>query len=222
MEQHSIEWYKARLGKITGSMVYVLMGTPRKKDEQFTDTAKSYLYQLAAERNISDLYLHQRFDEWLQRNNHETSAMRYGTETEQMARDCYNMQLPDGMTVKETGFAKHSTLPNYGSSPDGVVYNIDKDLVGVLEIKCPNPNTWMMYRDGFRHGKTLKEVESKYYWQCQSHMLCTGTDWCDFVFFDKMQKDGLQIVRIDRNESDITDMSSRITAADEYINHIIK
>jgi hypothetical protein len=86
MEQHTQEWYKARLGKITGSMVYVLMSTPRKKGETFTDTAKNYLYQLAAERNLNDAFKDTYFDEYLERVNVETRAMRYGTDTEELAR----------------------------------------------------------------------------------------------------------------------------------------
>ena len=217
MEQHSIEWYRARLGKITGSMVYVLMGTPRKKDETFTDTAKNYLYERAAERMLNDLYAGERFDEWLNRTNVETFAMRYGTETEELARQNYDLFVEEGLTVKECGFYHHPTMGGfYGDSPDGLVWS-KTDLVGCIEIKCPNPNTWMKYRDGFRRGLTLKEVEEKYYWQCQSHMMCTGTDWCDFVYFDKMLRDGLQVQRVERNDEDIEAMEGRIKLAEDYI-----
>lgn len=51
--QHTLEWYRKRLGKITGSRVGDLMKTSRKKDEMFGDTAKSYIYQLAAERDMN-------------------------------------------------------------------------------------------------------------------------------------------------------------------------
>ena len=77
MEQRTPEWYKARLGHITSSMVYVLMSVPRKKDETFTDTAKTYLYGLAAKRQMSPVYLNDHFDEWLERTETTTRAMRY-------------------------------------------------------------------------------------------------------------------------------------------------
>ena len=219
MQQRTDEWYKARLGKITGSMVYVLMGTPRKKDEIFTDTAKNYLYQLAAERNINETYLTTKFDEWLQRTNVETFAMRYGTETEELARANYEMNLPEGFSVRECGFNEHPVLPNYGDSPDGLVYDGDT-LVRVLEIKCPNPNTWVKYLDGFAHGKSLKEVEEKYYWQCVSHMVCAGVKFCDFVYYDKMMQDGMRCVPIELDTADADLLIERVQQADNFINEI--
>lgn len=221
MEQRSIEWYKARLGKITGSQVWCLMKQPRSKTETFTDTAKTYLYELAAERRINDTYLNQSFDEWLSRTNVETYAMRYGTETEELARQCYEMHLPAELTVKETGFCIMPTLENYGDSPDGVVYNRNSESVGVLEIKCPNPATFMKYRHQLQSGISLKEVEEKYYWQCLSHMMCAGAVWCDFVIFDKMLQDGYYCQRIEYCESDILDMRVRIKDANEFIKSII-
>lgn len=221
MEQKSIEWYKARLGKITGSMVYTLMGTPRKKDEVFTDTAKGYLYQVAAERNLNEYYKGEHFDEWLQRTNIETFAMRYGTELEESARECYDAQLSPWLKVEECGFNQHPALKNYGDSPDGHVWE-ENTLVGCIEIKCPNPATWMKYRDLFRQGKTLKEVEEKYWWQCQSHLLCSGADWCDFVYYDKMQVDGLQVVRIMPDNDDMAKIEERVSMADNYIENLLK
>ncbi len=47
--QHSLEWYRKRLGKVTGSRVGDLMKPGKKKEDLFGDTAKSYIYQLAAE-----------------------------------------------------------------------------------------------------------------------------------------------------------------------------
>lgn len=221
MEQHTQEWYKARLGKITGSMVYVLMGTPRKKGETFTDTAKNYLYQLAAERNLNDAFKDTYFDEYLERVNVETRAMRYGTDTEALARQAYDMRLSPDLTVEECGFFQHPTLPNYGDSPDGLVWTKARTLTGCIEVKCPNPNTWMRYLDLFKQGFPLKEVEEKYYWQCQSHILCTGADWCDFIFYDKMQRNPLQVQRIGPCDDDLALMIERITLAEEFIGNIV-
>lgn len=216
MEQHSIEWYKARLGKITGSMVYTLMGKGRKKDEEWSETAKGYMYQLAAERNINPIYLDKKFDEWLSRTNVETWAMRYGTENESGARDCYNMNLPEGMICEECGFMQHPELPNYGDSPDGLVYE-GLRLIGCVEIKCPNPATWMRYKAEFKAGKTLKEVEEKYWWQVQSHLMCSGAEWCDFIYYDKMMNSGMQSVRIEPDAEDQAKMRERIEKANEFV-----
>lgn len=226
LEQRTPEWYKARLGHITGSMVYNVMLQPTKKamneGEIFSETAKGYLYKVAAERNIRQSYLDDdfKFAEYLERTNIETREMRYGTETEELAREMYRKKTKYELT--EVGFITHPNIPNYGDSPDGVV--LDKVLfkpIGCLEIKCPKPETWMKYLAQFKAGKTLKDIEDKYYWQCQSHMMCLGVEWCDFVYFDKMMKDGLQIVRIERNEEDIELMKERIRLANEYIDKMI-
>lgn len=222
MEQKSEEWYRARLGHITGSMVYCIMGTPRKKDEVFSETAKAYLYQLAAERNIAPIFKEEHFAEWLKRTNVETFAMRYGSETESLAREVYYINVPDDMDVKECGFFKHPTIDMYGDSPDGIVYDVATRIpIGCIEIKCPNPNTWMKYRDLFLQGKTLKDVEEKYYWQCQSHMMCTETTWCDFIYFDKMMKDPLCVECIERNDEDVALMEERIMLANEFIENML-
>ena len=224
--QRTPEWYKARLGHITSSMVYNVMLKPTakaaKEGEVFSETAKSYLYKVAAERNISEPYLNGQFDEWLDRTNIETRAMRYGTETEDMARNIYELQLDGDLSVVQAGFIQHNEIPNYGDSPDGVVVDGESNPVGCIEIKCPNSDTWMKYKALFAQGKTLKEIEEKYYWQCQSHMLCCGVQWCDFIFFDKMMNNSLQVVRIQRDEEDIEALQERIIMANEFIDNILK
>lgn len=46
--QHTIEWYRKRLGCITGSECGVLMKSGR--NDRFSDAAKTYIYQIAGER----------------------------------------------------------------------------------------------------------------------------------------------------------------------------
>ena len=46
--QHTLGWFRARCGHITGSNVGLLMKSGRT--ETFSETGKSYLYQVAAER----------------------------------------------------------------------------------------------------------------------------------------------------------------------------
>ena len=227
LEQRSPEWYKARLGHITSSMVYNVMLQPTKKamaeGEVFSDTAKSYLYKLAAERNLRQSYLDDDYNflEYLERTNIETREMRYGTECEEIARQVYVKKTK--YELAEAGFIQCETIPNYGDSPDGVV--VDKETfkpIGVIEIKCPKPETFIKYKTLFSQGKSLLDIEDKYYWQCQSHIYCNGVEWCDFVYFDKMQKNGLQVVRIERNQADIDAMLERIALANQFIENILK
>ena len=225
--QRTTEWYKARLGHITSSMVYNVMLQPTKKaqaeGEVFSETAKTYLYKVAAERNISEPYLEDQFDEWLDRTNIETRAMRYGTETEDLARSVYEFErLEDGLSLIQAGFVRHDEIPYYGDSPDGVVVNKYSFPVGCIEIKCPNSETWVKYKAMFAKGMSLKDVEEKYYWQCQSHMFCIGVQWCDFIYFDKMMKNSLKVVRVERNEEDVFAMKERIILANQFIENLLK
>ena len=224
-EQGSLDWYRARLGYITSSMVYNVMLEPTKKDlqagELFSGTAKNYLYKVAAERNMKDRFIKDddNFTEYLDRTNVSTRAMRYGSETEAVARKVYSGLK--GVEVVECGFIYHETIPLYGDSPDGIILDNDGRPAGCLEIKCPSPETWMRYKDRFSKGESLIDVEDKYYWQAQSHCFCNGLEWCDFVYFDKMQQNGIGIVTVPANDADIKRMEERIILANQFINNLI-
>lgn len=42
------------------------------------------------------------------------------------------------------------------------------------------------------------------------------------IYFDKMMKDGFNVVRIERNEADINLLLSRIKTANQLINSLLK
>lgn len=226
-EQGSAAWHLARLGHITSSQVYKIMGKGRAKDAEFSQTGISYLLEIAAERNIKKSYTEDEFafQEWLDRTNVSSKAMRYGTECEPIARSVYQAKNKQFDVVESgfinSGYLSEEKIDNYGDSPDGVVIENGK-IVGCIEIKCPSPSTWMSYKYGFESGKTLKEIEEAYYWQCQSHCLCNNVQWCDFIYFDKMMKNGYQCVRIERNDEDIHFMVEKIKKANEFIDSVLK
>ena len=227
----------------------------------FPDTTISYLYQVASERNLRDVFVKDDdlFEQYLQRVTITSIAMKWGTETEAMARLQY--QRETGSEVVEIGFHRHPTTDWYGDSPDGIVVDSESGKpVGGIEIKCPKSETWIRYRHEFRKGQrlhneyvaafmeqhpeivadtfsdnllpieqqldninlaTLKRIKPEYYWQCQSHCACCDLDWCDFIFYDQMQKGEMCIVRIYRNDSDIDLMLKRIELANNFIDNDI-
>ena len=81
-EQRTLDWYRVRLGNITGSMVGVLMKEGR--NDTFSETAKAYLYQLAAERSMNPAIVNddELFEMYLYQVDVTTKAMRFGTEQE--------------------------------------------------------------------------------------------------------------------------------------------
>ena len=144
-----------------------------------------------------------------------TRDIRWGQENEDIARKVYEKVLKH--EVAQAGFILHETIENYGDSPDGIVLDDNGRPIGALEIKCPKPETFVRYKATIHNAEDLKVVKPEYYWQCQSHCECNKLPWCDFVFFDKMQKNGFACVRIERNEEDIELLKSRIILANEFI-----
>ena len=77
IEQRSVAWHRLRMGKITGSKVAVLMSKGKNKDDDFSQTAKSYMYQLAGERLFNKQLLNddEIFQRYLEQVNVTTKAM---------------------------------------------------------------------------------------------------------------------------------------------------
>lgn len=214
-EQHSIDWYRDRLGYITGSKVGVLMKSGRTKDKIFSDTARTYLYQLAGERALNPSIVND--DEMLKfyidQTTSQSKAMRFGTEQEGNARDLYVEQT--GRKVKEVGLCHHATIKHLASSPDGVT--VDNDVEGCVEIKCPTLSTYSQYVAEIHDNESLKKVNPDYYYQCQNHMACTGGQFCDFIAYCPFVENPIHIVRINRDEEAIALIEERVALAEKVI-----
>ena len=165
MDQRTDEWFAARLGKVTASRVADVID---KTNTGPSASRENYATQLVLERLTNK-----------QAESYTNSAMQWGTETEPMARQAY--ELKRGLFVNETGFVDHPTIEMCGASPDGLV-----GADGLIEIKCPNSAT---------HMETIltQKVPAKYIPQMMWQMACTGRNWCDFVSFDPRFPENLQI-----------------------------
>lgn len=87
----TLEWYRKRLGCITGSQVGLLMKSGRNKSELFGETAKSYIYSVAAERDMNPIIVSddELFEEYLKQVDISSKSMRWGNEQEENARELY-------------------------------------------------------------------------------------------------------------------------------------
>lgn len=224
-EQRSLDWFRARLGMFTGSRVSDLMTTSRKKDEIFGETAKSYIYELAAERMMKQKYVDddEYFEMYLQLTSISSKAMEWGSKQEGNARNAYeSFMFPDGNAeFGEVSSCRHPDIAHFAASPDGLVLDRSTGKYHVLEIKCPNMSTYMRYRSEIRDADSLKAVKKEYYWQTQAEMACTDTDRCDFISFNPWVEKPLHVVTIERNDTDINAMLERVRLADEMVEEII-
>lgn len=219
--QHTPDWYRSRLGNITGSMVGVLMKYPRGKKEGFTDTAMNYLYQLAAERTMDPAVVDDDtlFGEYLRQVDATTKAMRWGTEQEQYARALYARKC--SLRVVEVGSIQHPSIPHFASSPDGFCYDEESGVKTCLEIKCPSQSTFMEYESLIHDNGTLMKVEPKYFYQCIAHMMVTGSSWCDFIAYCPWQLHPIHIARIYADDAVFRKVEERVMEANKIIDSII-
>lgn len=182
-DQRTEEWFKARLGRATGSRFKDVMTTIKSGEPA---ARKNYRTELAIERLTGERL-----------EGFTTSAMQWGIDTEPLARLQY--ELATGNQTEECGFFAHPTLMA-GASPDGL---IGED--GVLEIKCPNSATHV-------EALKKNDVPYLYYWQIQGQMWITGRKYCDFVSFDPRMPENAQlfIKRIERDDERISDLEATV------------
>lgn len=218
-EQQSIDWYRARHGNITGSCVGLLMKSGR--NDYFSETGKSYIYQVAGERGMNPAIVDddELFEEYLQQVNVSSKAMQWGTDQEANARELYEKLT--GRHIMEVGSCKHPTIPNFASSPDGYFYDENTGEKLCLEIKCPNQATFMRYKCEIHDNASLLNVKYEYFYQCMAHMACTSAQAVDFVVYNPFQSAPIHIVRIIPDEKIFAEMEKRIRIANDIINELI-
>ena len=223
VEQRSLDWYRLRCGNITGSKVADIMKSGRKKDEVFSDTAKSYLYQVAGERLFNPDFLNDDdiFQDYIDQVSVNTKAMQWGSDQEDAAKSLFmQMNFPEG-EITDLSSCKHDTIPFFAASPDGAIYGRDGGDIKIIEVKCPNINTYMKYRTLIHDAASLKEVEPKYYWQMMAEMSCTGATSGIFITYCPWLSKPIHWAEIDRNGDDVKLMEARVILANEFIDEII-
>ncbi len=163
--QGSTEWWTARCGVPTASAFDRII-TPAlgKPSAQADDYAAELASDVAAPA-----------PNWLteQRSKPPNPAMRNGQEMEPEARRFYSVARD--CRVRLVGFCTTDD-GRFGCSPDGLVVDDRRQILGGLELKCPLPRTHASY--------LLKGVLPLEY-RCQVHgsLLVTGLPWWDFMSY---------------------------------------
>lgn len=218
--QGTLDWQRARLGKITGSKCGDLMVKGRAKDEIFGATARDYLYDLASQRCMNPMILEsdEEFQKYLDTEVEINSkAIRLGHEREPQAREFFS-NLYD-VEVFEVVSCQHDEIEGFAASPDGVVIE-DGRPTAVVEIKSTGMKNFFKYKVEVKDAEGLKKANSTYYWQVMAEMMCTGLRKAYFIVYNPYQIEPLHVVEIERNDEDCDLLAERIRLANEYIDNL--
>jgi len=198
LEQGSDKWHELRLGKITASCFYKLLGTKAAREKYLYDRANEIVTGCKADG-----------EEYL--NLH----IQRGWEHETVARNKYITST--FTSVKEVGLVQLSD--HIACSPDGLV---GED--GMIEIKVPDSNNYFRHVIEISK-KGVEAIAKEHYMQMQFNLYVCARKWCDYVLFNPkhaVQGNGLFIFRVGYDEV----MQARISEAvdecvpimNEYVN----
>lgn len=198
--QRSNEWHNARLGRLTGSEIHLLMGI-----KGLGLTGEDYAYKKACEivfGRDEDNEIFVSYD------------MQRGIQYEPLAFDLFNrINQENFIEATKCDFFEYKDFA--GASPDGIVSDD-----AVLEIKCPKPETFF---------KLLKdnEVKKDYLYQMQMEMLCANKSKAYFFNFIIWNGQPLHhTIIVERDEELIAKILGRVLEAvllrDEFVERIRK
>jgi len=157
LEQRSPEWYEARCGVLTASVVGKFI-TPKTVKVANNEPSRGITRQLVAERITGHVV-----------ETYQSDAMFRGVMDEPLARDLYTKHHA---SATEVGFMVAEIHGHkLGFSPDGLVGDD-----GLIEVKSAEPKIHLarILSDG---------VPSEHMAQMQTGMLVSGRGWCDFVSY---------------------------------------
>ncbi len=172
--QGSEEWHRFRLGKITGSCFYKILGAKEARTK--------YLYE-----RVSEIVTGAKSDGEVYTNMH----MKRGLQYEPIARKEY-MNFTS-YTVKEIGLIQYGGYIT--GSPDGLV-----DEEGMIEIKVPDSDNYLRHVIEISEGG-ISCIPKAHYIQMQFYLYIFGRKWCDYVLYNPQHSDalnkGLSIFRVE-------------------------
>lgn len=208
IDQRTEAWFAERAGRITGSMMHVVMlerdlepfksgprkGQPRPPPKALTD----YAHQLAAERLTNR-----------PRKQIKAPALQWGQDIEPAAIDAYQAEM--GVIVTECGFVVHPEHDFIGASPDRLVGDD-----GGVEVKSPESSE--VHLETLLSGLPPEHIE-----QIQGCMWVTGRTWWDFVSYhpDFPSELRLYVQRVNRDDEYIAKLEKACLLLESEVQEII-
>jgi len=194
-----------RLGRITASGIYSIMGSPRTKGQLLTETAKTYLNKRIAERLTGQ-----------PESTFDNVAMAYGRDMESVALNRYVETTLNAL--EPMGFVEYGT--DAGCTPDARVIG---EQIGV-EVKCPYSSAVMVEYLQIRNQEELKDNFPNHYYQIMSSLMFTNFVRWDFVAFDPRIIDPakqIHIVPVLPDDNDFDLLRIKIAQSIDYINSML-
>ena len=189
VEQRSEAWDRLRLGIPTSSDFAKIVTPSREPSKQWQALA----YQKIAERLLNRMIDH-----------YTSPAMERGQIVEEEAADWY--EFDRNVSTQKVGFITDDA-GTMGCSPDRFV-----GTIGLLEIKCPLPQTQIEY---LLTGKAQRQ----YMPQLQGQLLIAEREWVDILcWHDELPR---VIVRVQRDEHFIGLLRAELRKFNEFINGVM-
>lgn len=186
--QNSEAWETLRRGRPTASSFDKIITPTGKPSAQW----REYAHRCIAEKILNrPIDFHIAGSKWMER----------GHELEGEAVNYYEAQT--GSDTKVMGFVTTDD-GTVGCSPDRLVGD-----EGLLEIKCPAPQTQIGYL-------LTGGVEEKYTPQLQGQLYVTARQWVDILSYDPDFPDHV-IMRVTRNEEFIKTLAEAIDKFNSYV-----
>lgn len=172
IKQGTPEWLALRVKKVTGTTLSKVEG------------AKWMEY--------ADVIVQERITGKRKDNGFKSFSMDNGTILEPFNIAAYEECM--GVKTTQVGFIQSSYFPDFGMSPDRLIF--DSDIaVGCVEAKCPEPQTHIRY---IRHGKVPAEYDDQI---LSAFVIGDTIQYVDFVSFCPLIKTyPLFIKRVKRSE----------------------
>jgi hypothetical protein len=173
VDQYSEAWDALRIGIPTASQFFRIITPTGKKSDQYKD----YAYHLIAERCLKRAI-----------DTFKSEHMERGAELEPEAANYYAL-MHRNRKIERVGFVTDDA-GRYGCSPDRL---IDND--GMLEIKCPKPNTMVKYL-------IEQSIEDKYKPQIQGQIFIAQREWVDVLSYhpEPEMEDAIITLRVYRDD----------------------
>ena len=171
LQQRSEEWFKARLGVITGS----------RASNVFRSNNLTLVDEMIAERMTQSV-----------EESFTSKAMEHGVLFEPEALKSYNERTKN--SAQEIGFCVHDKYDWLAISPDALIFR-DNIAVGAVEIKCPSSKKHIEY---IRQNKIPNEYKYQIF---HYFIVIETLQFLDFCSYDPRNRDlNTHIVRVTREE----------------------